>query len=76
VDELALDWDAGWRLMPQWVELGWLSPNDAALFRPIEDAFAAISGKAHAELWTIDALHHSSEWSRIRDLATAALFGL
>lgn len=76
VDEMALDWDGGWRLMEQWVELGWLSANDAALFRPLDDALAKMSGKEHAELWTADALHQAPEWVRIRELATAALFDL
>ena len=34
-----------------------------------------MSGKEHAELWTPVALHHADEWVRIRQLATAALFG-
>jgi hypothetical protein len=76
VDELALDWDAGWRLIDQWIERGWLSVDDAAGFRPIDQALAAMSGKEHADLWTIDALHTAAEWVRIRELATTALFQL
>ena len=76
VDELALDWDGGWRLMPQWVERGWLSAEDAGHFRPLDEALAEMSGKEHAELWTTAALHRAPEWVRIRELATAALFNL
>jgi hypothetical protein len=76
VDELALDWDAGWSLSEQWVELGWLSADDASGFRPIDDALTAMSGKDHADLWTIDALHSAAEWNGIRELATTALFRL
>lgn len=76
VDELALDWDAGWRLIEQWVELEWLSADDACGFRPIDEALTAMSGKAHANLWTIDALHSAAVWVGIRELATTALFQL
>lgn len=76
VDELALDWDGGWRLMEQWVELDLLSADDDALFRPLEEAVAKISGKEDAELWTTAALHQSPGWARFRELATGALFDL
>lgn len=76
VDELALDWDSGWRLVDQWVERGWLSAQDAKLFGPLNHALAEMSGQRHAELWTTEALHGAAEWTRIRELATAALFYL
>jgi len=76
VDEMALDWDGGWRLLERWVELDWLSADDAALFRPIHEALARMSGKEHAALWTTVALHQAPEWARIRELAIAALFDL
>jgi hypothetical protein len=60
----------------QWVDLGWLSADDAALFRPINEALAEISGREHAELWTPAALHGANEWTRIREFAIKALFYL
>lgn len=76
VDELALDWDGGWRLMEPWVEIGWLSAYDAAKFRPLSEALADMSGRDNAHLWTTAALHEAPEWGQVRELATAALFAL
>ena len=76
VDELALDWDGGWRLLERWVELDWLSSDDAARFGPLNEALSAMSGQQHAELWTTAALRRSPEWVRIRELATTVLFDL
>lgn len=76
VDELALDWDSGSRMLPQWVERDWLSAEDAEKFRPIDLAFTAMTDRKDASLWTAKALHESQEWAEIRTLATAALLDL
>ena len=76
VDELALDWDSGWTLMPQWVGRGWLSVDDAEKFQPIDLALTAMTDRKDASLWTPAALRSASEWAEIRALATAALLEL
>ncbi|MEI2810979.1 MAG: hypothetical protein V9F00_12540 [Nocardioides sp.] len=76
VDELALDWDAGWRLVDQWVAIGWLSELDAAAFAPIDAALSSMSGGEHAELWSPEAVRRAPEWAHVRELANAALFNL
>jgi hypothetical protein len=76
VDELALDWDSGWRLIPQWVERDWLSVDDAEKFQPLDLALTAMTDRKDANLWTPAALHEATEWTEIRTLATAALLGL
>ena len=76
VDELALEWDSGWRLLPQWVERDWLSADDADKFQPIDQALTAMTDRKDANLWTTTALHETTEWAEIRSLATAALLDL
>jgi hypothetical protein len=73
IDELALEFDDGFRLLPTFVERGWL--NDAALpiLTQLDEQLAAMSGEHNADLWQIEALTSRAEWNRVRVLAKAAL---
>ncbi|MBM2614391.1 hypothetical protein JIG36_02315 [Actinoplanes sp. LDG1-06] len=72
LDELALDFDDGFQLVPAFVELGWLNAAALAALRRLDAQLDAMSGDHNAELWSVDALARE-EWDRVRSLARAAL---
>jgi hypothetical protein len=73
IDELALEFDDGFRHLPIFVERGWL--NDAALptLAQLDEQLDAMSGQHNAHLWHAEALKDRAEWKRVRALARAAL---
>lgn len=73
VDELALEFSDRSVLAAQWVEAGWLPATVTAPVSALDAALERISGEQNAELWTVQALHESSEWAAIRQLAEAVL---
>jgi hypothetical protein len=72
VDELALEYDDGFRLVPTFIELGWLDAAALPALEQLDAQLDAMSGERNAELWHVDALVRE-EWDRIRSLATEAL---
>jgi hypothetical protein len=73
VDELALEFEDGHLLLPQWVEAGWLPPEAVPAFFAVDSALTDMSGTQHADLWTVAALYDAPEWARVRELAGAVL---
>lgn len=73
VDELALEFEDGHLLLPQWVEAGWLPSQAVPAFAAVDTALTGMSGKGHSELWSIAALHEASEWGHVRELAAEVL---
>lgn len=73
VDELALEFDNGHVLLPQWMEARWLPREAAPAFSAVDAALTAMSGAERSELWTVEALYEAPEWARIRELAAAIL---
>jgi hypothetical protein len=73
VDELALEFDDGFRLVPTFIERGWL--NDAALpaLIEIDEQLSSMSGERNADLWHVEALASRTEWDRVRASARTAL---
>ena len=76
VDELALEFEDGHLLLPQWVDVGWLPADAVPAWNALDAALTAMSGAANGELWTLTALHQAPEWARIRELAVAVLLAL
>ncbi|GGN65852.1 hypothetical protein GCM10010112_27660 [Actinoplanes lobatus] len=72
-DELACEFDDGFRLAPTFIERGWLSGTAIPALTQLDDQLSAMSGNPNADLWHIDALPHRAEWNRVRTLARAAL---
>ena len=72
VDELALEFDDGFRLVPTFVELGWLDAAALPALEQLDAELDAMSGERNAELWHVDALTRE-EWDRVRSLAREAL---
>lgn len=73
VDELALEFDDGFRLVPTFIERGWLDAAALPALAELDDRLGAMSGQHNAHLWDADALTTRAEWDRVRSLARAAL---
>lgn len=73
VDELALEFEDGHLLLPQWTAAGWLPPEAVPAFAAVDAALDAMSGSENAHLWTTEALHRAREWERVRELAAVVL---
>jgi hypothetical protein len=72
VDELALEYDDGFRLVPTFIELGWLDAAALPALEQLDAQLEAMSGERKAELWEVDTLVRA-EWDRVRSLASEAL---
>ena len=74
VDELALEFDDGYLLLPQFVTKGWLAQQATEPLAALDVLLSDMSGSEHAELWTLDALATSPLWIEVRHQARVALF--
>ena len=64
-DELGLDFDDGYRLVPTLIADGVVFADDAiAALGLVDEALSAMSGDANAALWTSEAIRASREWAR------------
>jgi hypothetical protein len=72
-DELAFEFDDGFRLVPSFTERGWLNDGALPALAQLDDQLAAMSGEQNAELWHVAALASSAEWEHVRVPARAAL---
>jgi len=66
-DELALDFEERYRRLP--TDIVHFTPDQAQRVNALDSALAAMSGPAHEELWTMEALDEAPEWDHIRQLA-------
>jgi hypothetical protein len=76
VDELALEFDDGFRLVPTFIERGWINAAAMPALTELDEWLAAMSGQRNAHLWNADAVTTRAEWDRVRTLARAALAAL
>jgi hypothetical protein len=72
-DELALEHYDNSLLVPQLVELGYVSESAAQALTALDAQLDRMSGEENAALWTDEALHELCEWDKVRLLAKAAL---
>lgn len=78
-DELALDFDHAWGLVPQLVERGWIGAQQFATLAEIDQLLTAMSDRDapdRAALWTVAGLGADARWARARVLAAQALAAL
>jgi hypothetical protein len=78
-DELALDFDHAWGLVPQLVERGWISAEQLAALARVGQLLTAMSDRAAPEreqLWTLEGLGTDARWADARLLAAHALEAL
>src|SRR5687768_11247694 len=66
-DELALEFDDGYVLAPQFVERQWLDAAVVDPLRALNDLLQSMSGPGNAELWDAAALESSPRWSEVRE---------
>lgn len=73
VDELALDFDDGFRLVPTFIERGWLNTTALPVPAEIDQHLDSMSGEHNAVLWQHEALARRTEWVQVRALPRTAL---
>ena len=73
VDELALEFDDGFRLVPTFIERGWLNATALPVLAEIDQHLSSMSGEHNAGLWQVEALARTTEWDQVRALARTAL---
>ncbi|GGN99770.1 hypothetical protein GCM10010112_93870 [Actinoplanes lobatus] len=73
VDELALEFDDGFRLVPTFIERGWLNDTALPVLAEIDEHLSSMSGEHNAGLWHVEALTRRTEWDQVRALARTAL---
>jgi len=73
VDELALEFSDFALLLPQVVRADMVSAEAAGAIEAVDGQLDAMSGEEHAELWTVEAVRTSAEWTKVRELARTAL---
>jgi hypothetical protein len=73
VDELALEFDDGFRMVPIFIERGWLDGKALPALAAIDEQLSSMSGEHNADLWQVEALAGRSEWLRVRESARTAL---
>jgi hypothetical protein len=76
VDELALDFDHVFGMLPMLQEAGDLAPALLDLIERLNSQLDGMSGDAHQQLWTPAALETAEEWTQVRALAREALDAL
>jgi hypothetical protein len=74
IDELALEFDDAFVLLPELVQKGYFTDHQANKIRLVDHHLSIMSDKK--QLWTIKALESHSDWAEIRRLATAALHSI
>lgn len=72
-DELALELNDLVAIVPEFVEQGILTGEQAERIRAVDRHLAAMTAKGDCDLWTEDALRSLPEWEVVRALARAAL---
>ena len=73
LDELALEFDDGFRMMPTFIERDWLNETALRVLAEIDEHLGSMSGEHNADLWQVEALARRTEWDEVRTLARTAL---
>jgi hypothetical protein len=73
VDELALEFDQGYRSLSTFVARDWIGREAVAALAELDEQLDRMSGDHNRALWTAEALATRLEWDRVRVLARAAL---
>lgn len=76
VDELALEFDDGYRMGLQFVQAGWITEATLEAMDQLDDLLSAMSGEPNASLWDEQALGSSPKWDEVRSLARAVLLSI
>lgn len=72
-DELALEFDDGYMLLPVFLDKGWLKDHSADVLGDIARALTAMSGRENEAVWAVEALASDPRWEEVRGLARKAL---
>lgn len=72
-DELALNFDDSYVMVPQLLEDSLISRDAADCLDALSAQLRDMSGSDKADLWTLRSVRHAQEWERVRELARASL---
>jgi hypothetical protein len=73
IDELALEFDDAYPVFTSRIAEFDLPHRAVESLIRLNDLLLEMSGAAHAELWTVDALAESPRWSEVRRVASEIL---
>ena len=73
VDELALDYDDGFRAVKEAQSRNQLTPDELSALISLDRQLDRMSGEANAVNWTAEALQTADCWKEVRRLAVVAL---
>jgi hypothetical protein len=69
-DELALEFDAMFVMVPQFLDNGWLNVDETAHLSILNSLLDNMSGPGCEHLWTWAALETEQSWIKVRDAAS------
>jgi hypothetical protein len=72
-DEIAQEFDDGYRLLPVFIERGWLPERMLPPLADLNDLLTRMSGAGHSAVWETEALASATEWEQARTIARTAL---
>ena len=72
-DELALEFDDGFKLLPTFISLGWIQPEAADALAELDATLARMSDPSQGDVWKVEALTSDVRWEGVRSLARDAL---
>ncbi|MFB9927597.1 hypothetical protein ACFORO_20310 [Amycolatopsis halotolerans] len=72
-DELALEFDAMRRFVPELAESGLITSSAIAILDAIDEKLMDMSGRKNEDLWHVDSLESSADWKVVRTLSRDAL---
>jgi hypothetical protein len=68
-DELALEFDEGYRRVEALVGAGLIPERAMPDLRALDSILGEMSGPGRADVWTIDSLRGADTWARVRQIA-------
>lgn len=71
IDEIALEFDDGYRLVPQFLDRGWLPSKSAVPMAELDALVSRLSGPTGP--WNLKALRENPQWQEVRDASLQVL---
>jgi hypothetical protein len=71
IDEIALEFDDGYRLVPQFIDRGWLPSKSAMPLGTLDALLSQMSGPAGP--WSLEALRDDPQWQEVRESSQQVL---
>ena len=66
LDELAMEFDDGYRLVPSFIKNGWLPESILDPLSELDRLLSGMSGTGNERVWLVDSLDSTQEWEEVR----------